>query len=30
MADLEQLVPHDAIAGERYPAPMMAHLDSER
>ncbi len=30
MAELEGLVPPDAIAGERYPAPMMAHLDSER
>ena len=30
MAELEALVPHDAIAGERYPAPMMAHLDSEK
>ena len=27
---LEKLVPRDAIAGTRYAAPMMAHLDSER
>lgn len=26
---LEMLVPRDAVAGTRYPAPMMAHLDSE-
>ena len=30
VAALEKLVPHDAVAGTRYPAPMMAHLDSER
>jgi aryl-alcohol dehydrogenase-like predicted oxidoreductase len=27
---LEALVPHDAIAGTRYDASQMAHLDSER
>lgn len=27
---LEKAVPEDAIAGERYPAPLMATLDSER
>ena len=27
---LEALVPRDAIAGDRYPAAHMAHLDSER
>lgn len=30
VAALERAVPADAAAGERYPAPMMAHLDSER
>jgi aryl-alcohol dehydrogenase-like predicted oxidoreductase len=27
---MEQAVPPDAAAGDRYPAPQMAHLDSER
>jgi aryl-alcohol dehydrogenase-like predicted oxidoreductase len=26
---IEETVPADAVAGERYPAPQMAHLDSE-
>jgi aryl-alcohol dehydrogenase-like predicted oxidoreductase len=30
VAALEALVPRDAIAGERYPAAHMAHLDSEQ
>ncbi|MBL9101681.1 MAG: aldo/keto reductase [Myxococcales bacterium] len=30
LAALEQAVPASAVAGERYPAPQMAHLDSER
>lgn len=30
LADIEQAVPAGAAAGERYPAPMMAFLDSER
>jgi aryl-alcohol dehydrogenase-like predicted oxidoreductase len=30
MAEIEKVVPRDAIGGERYGAPMMAHLDSER
>jgi aryl-alcohol dehydrogenase-like predicted oxidoreductase len=30
VAALEQAVPADAVAGARYPAPMMAGLDSER
>lgn len=30
VAELEALVPADAIAGTRYAAPQMAHLDSER
>ena len=30
VAALEKLVPQDAVAGTRYPAAMMAHLDSER
>ncbi|MEQ1507422.1 MAG: aldo/keto reductase [Myxococcota bacterium] len=30
VAALEALVPADAIAGTRYAAPQMAHLDSER
>ena len=30
LARVEQAVPRDAAAGERYPTPMMAHLDSER
>ncbi|CAN5629608.1 aldo/keto reductase [soil metagenome] len=29
VTELENLVPRDAIAGTRYPTPMMAHLDSE-
>jgi aryl-alcohol dehydrogenase-like predicted oxidoreductase len=30
LAELERLVPADAIAGTRYAAPQMVHLDSER
>ncbi len=30
LAAIEQAVPKGAAAGERYPAPAMAHLDSER
>ena len=30
VAALEAAVPAEAVAGTRYPAPMMAHLDSER
>ncbi len=30
LAAIEQAVPRDAAAGERYPAAAMAHLDSER
>ena len=30
VAALETAVPADAVAGTRYPAPLMAHLDSER
>jgi aryl-alcohol dehydrogenase-like predicted oxidoreductase len=30
MFELETLIPNDAIAGTRYPEPMMQHLDSER
>ncbi len=30
LAAIEQAVPKGAVAGERYPAPAMAHLDSER
>jgi aryl-alcohol dehydrogenase-like predicted oxidoreductase len=30
LAAIEQAVPADAVAGERYPAAQMAHLDSER
>lgn len=30
LAELERLIPADAIAGTRYAAPQMAHLDSER
>ncbi|SDK60576.1 aldo/keto reductase [Streptomyces indicus] len=30
LAAIEQAVPADAAAGERYPAAQMAHLDSER
>ncbi len=30
VAALEAAVPAQAVAGARYPAPMMAHLDSER
>ncbi len=29
-ARIEAAVPADAVAGERYPKPQMAHLDSER
>jgi len=29
-ANIEKAVPKDAAAGDRYPTPMMAHLDSER
>lgn len=30
LARIEQAVPPDAAKGERYPAPMMVHLDSEQ
>ena len=30
MARIEQAIPQDAAAGERYPVPLMALLDSER
>jgi len=30
VARIEQVIPKDAAAGERYPAPLMALLDSER
>jgi aryl-alcohol dehydrogenase-like predicted oxidoreductase len=30
LAEIEAAVPKGAVAGERYPAPAMAHLDSER
>jgi diketogulonate reductase-like aldo/keto reductase len=30
LARIEAAVPVSAAAGERYPAPMMAHLDSEK
>ena len=30
VAALESAIPAEAIAGDRYPAPQMAHLDSER
>lgn len=30
LAQIEQTIPADAVAGERYPAAQMAHLDSER
>ncbi len=30
LAELERAIPHDAIAGERYPQPQMRTLDSER
>jgi aryl-alcohol dehydrogenase-like predicted oxidoreductase len=30
LAEIEAAVPADAVAGERYPAALMAHLDSER
>ncbi len=30
LAQIEQAVPVDAVAGTRYPAPLMAGLDSER
>ncbi len=29
-ARIEEAMPRDAAAGDRYPTPMMAHLDSER
>ncbi|MDB5697808.1 MAG: Aldo-keto reductase, partial [Alphaproteobacteria bacterium] len=29
IAAIEQAVPKGAAAGDRYPTPMMAHLDSE-
>jgi aryl-alcohol dehydrogenase-like predicted oxidoreductase len=29
-AQIERAVPQGAVAGERYPAPVMSHLDSER
>ena len=30
LARIEQAIPKGAVAGERYPAPLMAQLDSER
>ncbi|MBS1939600.1 MAG: aldo/keto reductase [Bacteroidetes bacterium] len=30
LARIEQIMPAGAAAGDRYPTPMMAHLDSER
>lgn len=30
LAQIEQAIPKGAAAGERYPAPLMALLDSER
>lgn len=30
LAKIEAAVPTEAVAGDRYPTPMMAHLDSER
>jgi len=30
LARIESAVPADAAAGERYPAPVLAHMDSER
>jgi len=30
LARIEQVIPAGAAAGERYPAPLMAHLDSEQ
>jgi hypothetical protein len=30
LAKIERAVPRDAAAGERYPAPGMSTLDSER
>jgi aryl-alcohol dehydrogenase-like predicted oxidoreductase len=30
LAEIERTVPSDAVRGERYPAQMMQHLDSER
>jgi aryl-alcohol dehydrogenase-like predicted oxidoreductase len=30
MEAIDEAVPADAVAGERYPEPQMAHLDSER
>jgi aryl-alcohol dehydrogenase-like predicted oxidoreductase len=30
LAEFESAIPSDAVAGDRYPTPLMAHLDSER
>jgi aryl-alcohol dehydrogenase-like predicted oxidoreductase len=30
LARIERAVPSEAVAGDRYPTPIMAHLDSER
>ena len=30
LTQIEQVIPKGAVAGERYPAPLMALLDSER
>ena len=30
MQSIEEALPAEALAGERYPAALMAHLDSER
>ena len=30
LAQIERAVPRDAVAGERYPAAVLAHMDSER
>jgi aryl-alcohol dehydrogenase-like predicted oxidoreductase len=30
LAEIERAVPQDAVRGDRYPTPQMAHLDSER
>jgi aryl-alcohol dehydrogenase-like predicted oxidoreductase len=30
LANIERAVPAGAVAGDRYPTPIMAHLDSER
>jgi hypothetical protein len=27
---IERALPRNAVAGERYPAPVLAHMDSER